>query len=253
MTFFKKYTILSLVLLGSLILLAPIDKAMADHEFRCCQRFDNDIWTNPCPEFSGMTEAAAEIRCEQLCDIQNCRSYQVLPKEHVVTPVLQKFGCIKTKKYQSYNDSLPCQNITAVNQAEAQPGCAAFCGLTEVYDGSETCDLRTVPCFVKPEKPSPLAGTSLGELQDSAFSSLNRAGLSKPADLIKRVINLLMAFIGSITLVLYVFAGVLFLTASGATDRVEKAKKIMVWTTLGVAVMLFSYMLVSFLFNIIPT
>lgn len=56
-------------------------------------------------------------------------------------------------------------------------------------------------------------------------------------------------FMGSIMFVLVVYAGVMFMTAQGNSERVEKAKNIMVWATLGVAVMLLSYIVVSFVFS----
>lgn len=93
------------------------------------------------------------------------------------------------------------------------------------------------------------AKTSLGGLQTDAFNRLNPAKITKPAQLISRFINMLLAFIGSISLVLYIFAGFLWMTASGNAEKVTKAKSIMVWTTLGVVVMLASYVLVSFVFN----
>lgn len=94
--------------------------------------------------------------------------------------------------------------------------------------------------------------TSAGGLQSDAASRLNPAGITDPAKLVGRFIKILLAFIGSISLVLYIVAGFLWMTASGNTEKVTKAKSIMVWTTLGVVVMLASYMLVSFVFSAIP-
>lgn len=93
------------------------------------------------------------------------------------------------------------------------------------------------------------AKSSIGGLQGDAADRLNPARISNPAQLIGRFINMLLAFIGSISLVLYIVAGFLWMTASGNTEKVTKAKSIMVWTTLGVLVMLASYMLVSFVFK----
>jgi uncharacterized membrane protein len=56
-------------------------------------------------------------------------------------------------------------------------------------------------------------------------------------------------FIGSIVLVMYIFGGFLWMTASGNSEQVDKAKKILVWSSLGVVAMLASYVLVTFLFK----
>lgn len=75
--------------------------------------------------------------------------------------------------------------------------------------------------------------------------------LSSPGELIGIIARILLAFIGSIALGLYVWAGVLWMGAAGNTDRVEKAKQILAWTTLGVAVMLGSYVVVNYVFGFI--
>lgn len=93
------------------------------------------------------------------------------------------------------------------------------------------------------------AGTSVEGLKSDAFSRLNPARINNPAGLVNRAIQGLMAFIGSISLVLYIYSGFLWMTASGSSEQVGKAKSILVWTTLGVVVMLSSYMLASFLFK----
>ncbi|MFA5175332.1 MAG: pilin [Patescibacteria group bacterium] len=81
--------------------------------------------------------------------------------------------------------------------------------------------------------------------------SLNPMNFGDVSELIGRVINALMAFIGSITLVLYIFAGFLWMTAAGAKEKIVKAKSIFIWTSMGVIVMLGSYILVKFVFDIL--
>ncbi|MEK7131426.1 MAG: hypothetical protein AAB797_01670 [Patescibacteria group bacterium] len=92
-------------------------------------------------------------------------------------------------------------------------------------------------------------GKSSADLLSDAANRLNPAAITEPAQLIGRFIKILLAFIGSISLVLYIVAGFLWMTASGNAEQVTKAKSIMVWTTLGVVVMLSSYMLASFIFK----
>ncbi len=94
----------------------------------------------------------------------------------------------------------------------------------------------------------PLAGATPEALKGQA-AGLNKLGITDIPQLVGRFINILMAFIGSISLVLYIYSGFLWMTASGNTEQVGKAKNIMVWTTLGVVVMLASYMLASFIFK----
>lgn len=82
--------------------------------------------------------------------------------------------------------------------------------------------------------------------------SINQLGyFSGVTDFIGQIIKVLLAFIGSISLALYVWAGLIWMTAAGSSERIGKAKQIIVWTTLGVAVMLGSYIIVSYLFDLL--
>ena len=86
----------------------------------------------------------------------------------------------------------------------------------------------------------------------AAARSLNQMGsFSSINDVVGQIIKILLAFIGSIALVLYVWAGILWMTAAGSSERIGKSKQIIVWTTLGVAVMLGSYVIVTYLFDIL--
>lgn len=60
-----------------------------------------------------------------------------------------------------------------------------------------------------------------------------------------RIVRYLLMFIGSISLVLYIYAGILWMAAGGNSENVGKSKKILLWTTLGLVVMLSSYWIVS--------
>ncbi len=181
---------------------------------------------NPCPEpFGCVTNGNCEdIQAFDHADaVKKCQYGEALATK---CPPLKKWRCFQGEQ---------CETIEAVNYQAANYFCQSSC---------PTCDLAEDAC--------PPTGTNIGELQDTSSEVLNPANIRTPAALIRRVINLLMAFIGSITLVLYVFAGILWMTASGSSERIDKAKQILVWTTLGITVMLFSYILVNFLFSVVP-
>lgn len=83
--------------------------------------------------------------------------------------------------------------------------------------------------------------------------SLNKLSerLNTPQAIIGQGIKVLMAFMGSIALALYVYSGVLWMTAMGNAEQTGKAKTVIVWTTLGLFVMLASYLLTDAIFSII--
>ncbi len=80
-------------------------------------------------------------------------------------------------------------------------------------------------------------------------SVLNQTKFRTITEVIAQIINVFLAFIGSFALALYVWAGILWMTAAGNGDRIDKAKTIIVWTTLGVVAMLGSSLIVKFIFD----
>jgi hypothetical protein len=117
------------------------------------------------------------------------------------------------------------------------------CGEAQPLAGP--CPVQTTPTGVN------TGGKTADQLRSSAASQLNPAKFTAPTDLIKRAITLMMAFIGSIALALFIWAGVLWMTAAGEEKKIDSAKKIIVWTSLGVIVMLLSYTLVNFVITAI--
>lgn len=160
-------------------------------------------------------------------------------------------GCGPEKNYACFKNDGACEDIKG-NLRSVTTKCKTFCpngGFGCYVDVEHDCARSSLS---RPPTNTPSDGETVAGLQQKAAAILNVGGFTTPANLISRAINILMAFIGSITLVLYVVAGLLWMTASGNGEQADRAKRIMVWTTLGVFVMLFSYVLVNFLFNSIP-
>ncbi len=63
-------------------------------------------------------------------------------------------------------------------------------------------------------------------------------------------VKILLSFIGALSLLLYVIAGVLWMTAQGKSEQIQKSKTILLWTTLGIVAMLSSYLVVSGFFGL---
>lgn len=83
--------------------------------------------------------------------------------------------------------------------------------------------------------------------------ALNQLPYTNAADIIGLVIRGLMMFMGAIMFGLVVYAGFLWMTAQGNGEKIEQAKGIIVWATLGVAVMMVSYVIVNFVFGSLQT
>ncbi len=74
---------------------------------------------------------------------------------------------------------------------------------------------------------------------------LNPMQISSPYSLLAGGVNILLAFMGSIALLLYIYAGFIWMSAGGSADKITKAKKILIWTTFGILAMTGSYMVVN--------
>ncbi len=257
----KKNILVSLLLLFVVIVFIPTNEALAA-KWGCLDP------SGECIEIESEDSTKAAFGCNEKCG-QDCAMSRRLGG----CPV---FGCIQKRRCEDkpaafYGDysrkSCPdrplafpcpsprdwgcfeaekCHNVVAKIYEEAQDLCPNG-KATQDSCGDEMSLSSTIK-----EKYGPLAGTSLIDLQKKAAKQLNPGNISEPKKLISRAINLMTAFIGSIALLLYVVAGFLWMTASGASEQVDKAKKILVWTTLGVLVMLFSYILTNTFFELIP-
>lgn len=78
---------------------------------------------------------------------------------------------------------------------------------------------------------------------------LNRVSFGSMAEVIGQVISFFTYFIGVFAFVFYIYAGVLWMSAMGASEQIEKAKNIIIWVTMGVGATLASYVVVQFLFR----
>lgn len=72
-------------------------------------------------------------------------------------------------------------------------------------------------------------------------------GTSVPV-VIGRVISSLFGVIGSIALVLFVYGGIVWMTAAGNDRNVQKGKSVLIWSALGLAFIFFSYAVVKYIF-----
>lgn len=245
--FEKKYILPVLFFIISVFLFAPVSKVRAVFDHYNCTNTVN----NKCVDFPTSTqefdENAAILQCNSICTTpilggtwtKDCSWYP------------DRCPTVVTKKVYSCTNNDKCIPITEDdNQAGEQrvlQQCSDICGVSVdlIHRQNGGCIFDNEPC---PSASGPLAGASVESLKTQA-GSLNKLGITEPSQLVGRFIQILMAFIGSIALALYVWSGFMWMTASGNADRVSKAKTTMVWTTLGVLMMLASYMLASFLFK----
>jgi len=64
---------------------------------------------------------------------------------------------------------------------------------------------------------------------------------------IGNLIRILLGFVGTVFLLLVIYAGITWMTAAGNEDRIAKAKKILVSAAIGLALTVLSYAIASFI------
>lgn len=74
-------------------------------------------------------------------------------------------------------------------------------------------------------------------------------GNTSLAGIIGRIIQGLIGISGVIALAMFVYGGVMWMTSAGNKDRVDKAKKTIVWSILGLVMIFGAYAMVSFVFS----
>ena len=143
-------------------------------------------------------------------------------------------------------------------ESELSAACDTTCG------GADKVDLFTatvrpltcaeqIRCTLDPSKCGVEAGVGsadlIGELIPE-IENLNRLGKGvTPAVLIGRIIRVVLQVVGSIALLVFVYGGIVWMTARGNAERTQRAIKVIVWAALGVVVILASYTLVEFIFG----
>lgn len=75
----------------------------------------------------------------------------------------------------------------------------------------------------------------------------NPLGATDVQTMIGRAINGVMGVVGSLALLMFVYGGLLWMTSGGSQDRVKKGKDIILWSSIGMAVIFGAYALTKFI------
>ncbi len=81
------------------------------------------------------------------------------------------------------------------------------------------------------------------------LKALDPLGTSSLQVIFGRLIQIGLGVLGSVALVIFVYGGLLWMTAMGNADRSQKAFSTLLWGTLGIIVILAGYAIVDFVFN----
>lgn len=92
-----------------------------------------------------------------------------------------------------------------------------------------------------------VAGASVGSASVANATIPNPLGKDITINsLAARIISYALGLVGTISLLLFVYGGFIWMTSAGASDKVKKGRDIIVWAVIGMAVVFSSYMAVKF-------
>jgi len=68
-------------------------------------------------------------------------------------------------------------------------------------------------------------------------------------DLAAKIISTFLGIVGIIALIMFVYGGLLWMTAAGNAQRVDKGKDLFIWSIIGLVVIFSSYAIASFVID----
>ena len=74
-----------------------------------------------------------------------------------------------------------------------------------------------------------------------------------PRDIIGNVIKAILGIVGSLALLSFIFGGFLWVTSAGNEEKIKKGKDIILWSSLGLAIIFLSYAMVNFVIKAITS
>lgn len=127
--------------------------------------------------------------------------------------------------------------LLSTEEVEIQT-CNFELGITE-----EECDKKDVSVSSQTTQPS--SGSS--DFPDA--SGLNQLSSTDVKIIIGNAIKTAMGLMGSVALAMFVYGGILWMSSAGNAERSKKGMQVIVWASLGVFMILASYVIVNFIFS----
>lgn len=93
-----------------------------------------------------------------------------------------------------------------------------------------------------------VSGAEAISLNDATFKPLGNLSIPQ---IIGKVIAVLLGISGVLALLMFVYGGVMWMTAQGASDQVAKAQKTIIWSVLGLVAIFSSYAVISLVLGLL--
>lgn len=93
-----------------------------------------------------------------------------------------------------------------------------------------------VPAFAQ---PADIASDAPGFIADRT------GGATSLRQLVLTIVNYVLTFLGVIAVLMIIYGGMLYVTAAGQQEKVDKGKKILMYTIIGIIIIMLSFVIVN--------
>ena len=162
--------------------------------------------------------------------------------------------CLQRRKsdWQQEEDVITCEQFTDQNSCEmSQSGEGIPCTWDDEPDDAleGRCVDSTIKSVEDESNRTEAEERLKYDLPWESIKNLNQLGTTSVPTLIGRLIKIVMQIVGSIALLMFIYGGVLWMIDAGNSEKKTQAMKVILWSSLGIIVILASYILVDFAFE----
>jgi len=228
----------------------------------------NSAQTFAPPEYAG-GGAGIEVSLKAYCQIPDATAYCACPTDgtdcnKIAFTPYKKASSADTKK-ADYNctEFIKDKKGWECIETMLKPACAKWELICDYSDGvAKDChcpnagkEIQTDECKHITSKNLPKIPTydgiplNIDEIQ-ALGSGLKKTKASSFAELAGLVLAAVLSIIGSIALAMFVYGGIMVMTAAGNDERQKKGTQILVWSALGVIIILSAYAFIDLVFDI---
>lgn len=95
--------------------------------------------------------------------------------------------------------------------------------------------------------------TVLAQTPTNTVNLTNPLGTTDVRDIIATIIKGALGISGSVALLMFIYGGLLWMTAGGNSDTISRGKRVLIWAILGIIVIGSAFVVTNALFNAVLT
>ena len=188
--------------------------------------------------------------CKTACDATEANILEVYTKEapDMSQCIGYEFCCVKKGNFLCSQLGLEVGSHTKDEKFVCSPTCTTR-ALVEVGGAAEPCDGSNICCRMDQAASPTKTAAPTGKPTGSPITLTNKLGAGATIfAVMQRVITMFLGVVGALALGVFVYAGVLWMTA-GSSDRVQKAKDALKYAVIGLFMIAFAYSISAFFFS----